>query len=67
MIANRGTLEAPRWVRTEVEAFRKHHPRRPIIPISIGGALQDAALAEAVRLFAEHRVLADGDRTVIFR
>ncbi|MCK6386874.1 MAG: toll/interleukin-1 receptor domain-containing protein, partial [Zoogloea sp.] len=48
VIANRGTLEAPRWVRTEVEAFRKHHPGRPIIPISIGGALQDAALAEAV-------------------
>ena len=44
VIANRGTLEAPRWVRTEVEAFRKHHPGRPIIPINIGGAMQDAAL-----------------------
>ena len=49
VIANRGTLEAPRWVRTEVETFRKHHPGRPIIPINIGGAMQDAALTEAVR------------------
>ena len=55
VIANRGTLEAPRWVRTEVEAFRKHHPQRPIIPISIGGALQDAALTEAVRPWLDVR------------
>jgi hypothetical protein len=25
-VANRGTLDDPRWVRTEVEEFRKHHP-----------------------------------------
>jgi len=46
VIANRGTLEEPRWVRTEVEQFRSRHPDRPIIPISIAGALQDATLAE---------------------
>lgn len=32
-----------------------------------GQAQESQTLAEAVRLFAEHRVLTDGDRTVIFR
>ena len=32
-----------------------------------GQAQESQTLAEAVRLVAEHRVLADGDRTVIFR
>ncbi|AQX15187.1 formyltetrahydrofolate deformylase [Tessaracoccus lapidicaptus] len=32
-----------------------------------GQAQESQTLAEAVRLLAEHRVLADGDRTVIFR
>ena len=49
VIANRGTLQEPRWVRQEVEQFRSRHPDRPIIPISIGGALQDATLAEETR------------------
>lgn len=49
VIANRGTLEEPRWVRTEVEEFRSRHADRPIIPISIDGALQDATLAEQTR------------------
>lgn len=35
--------------------------------VSKGQAQESQTLAEAVRLFAEHRVLADGDRTVIFR
>jgi hypothetical protein len=26
VIANRGTIKDPRWVRTEVEEFRKRHP-----------------------------------------
>ena len=46
VIVNRGTLEEPRWVRTEVEEFRRRHADRPIIPISVAGALQDATLAE---------------------
>jgi WD40 repeat protein len=46
VIANRGTLQEPRWVRQEVEQFRSRHPVRPIIPISVAGALQDATLAE---------------------
>jgi hypothetical protein len=49
VIANRGTLQEPRWVRQEVEAFRSRHPDRPIIPISVGGALQDAILGEQTR------------------
>jgi len=46
VIANRGTLKEPRWVRTEAEKFRKNHPDRPVIPINVGGALQDPTLAE---------------------
>jgi WD40 repeat protein len=49
VIANRGTLQEPRWVRQEVEQFTSRHADRPIIPISIGGALQDATLAEQAR------------------
>jgi hypothetical protein len=49
VIANRGTLGEPRWVRTEVEAFRARHPSRPIVAISVGGALQDAAVAVHAR------------------
>ena len=49
VIANRGTLQEPRWVRQEVEQFSSRHPERPIIPISIGGALQDATLAEQTK------------------
>jgi WD40 repeat protein len=49
VIANRRTLQEPRWVRREVEAFRSRHPDRPIIPISVGGALQDASLGEQAR------------------
>jgi hypothetical protein len=46
VIANRDTLLEPRWVRKEVEEFRKHHPNRPVIPINVGGALQDPTLAK---------------------
>ncbi|MBP7790434.1 MAG: toll/interleukin-1 receptor domain-containing protein, partial [Zoogloea sp.] len=48
LIANRGTLEDPRWVRTEAEEFRQYHPTRPIIPISIEGALNDRTLLDTV-------------------
>ena len=47
VVANRGTLADPRWVRVEVEEFRRKHPQRPVIPISIGSALQDRELAAA--------------------
>ena len=35
--------------------------------VSKGRGQESETLAEAVRLFAEHRVLMDGNRTVIFR
>ena len=55
VIANRGTLADPRWVRAEVEEFRRRHPERPIVPISIDGALQDPALAEAAQAWLAFR------------
>lgn len=45
VVVNCGTLQEPRYVRTEVEAFRRRHPGRPVIPINVGGALGDPALA----------------------
>jgi len=35
--------------------------------VGIGHELESRTLAEAVRLFAEHRILLDGTRTVVFR
>src|SRR5262245_39717086 len=29
VVANRGMLAAPRWIRKEVEEFRRRHPARP--------------------------------------
>jgi tetratricopeptide (TPR) repeat protein len=49
VIANRDTLEDPRWVRKEVEEFRRFHPSRPVIPISVGGAIQDLALSGQIQ------------------
>ena len=46
VIANRATLQEPRWVRQEAEEYRRHHPDRPVITANIGGALQDSLLAE---------------------
>jgi formyltetrahydrofolate deformylase len=34
--------------------------------VSIGQDVESKTLTEAIRWFAEHRVLLDGDRTVIF-
>jgi WD40 repeat protein len=46
VLVNRETLRDPRWVRVEVEEFRRHRPESPVIPINIDGALQDADLAQ---------------------
>lgn len=54
VVINRGTLRDPRWVRTEVEEFRKRHPSRPVIPISIDGALGDPALAAGAADWLAH-------------
>jgi WD40 repeat protein len=55
VIANRGTLQEPRWVRKEVEEYRKNHPDRPVITINVGGALQDATLAESAQEWLDYR------------
>src|SRR5215510_2161311 len=47
VVANRGTISDPRWVRVELEEFARCHPDRPVILISVGGAIQDPALAAA--------------------
>lgn len=44
----------------------EHHDSKQQL-VSIGQDIESATLAEAVRLFAEHRVLLDGIRTIIFR
>ncbi|HYP69203.1 MAG TPA: toll/interleukin-1 receptor domain-containing protein, partial [Thiobacillaceae bacterium] len=49
VVANRGTLQEPRWVRKEVQEFRERCPNRPVIPINIDGALQDPELAESAQ------------------
>src|SRR5262245_32208763 len=55
VVANRGTLAEPRWVRTEVEEFRTNHPGRPVIPISVGGALQDPSLATHTQTWLSYK------------
>lgn len=55
VIANDGTLREPRWVRKEVEEFRQRHPNRPVIPINVGTALQDPALAESAQEWLDYQ------------
>ena len=54
VIANRGTLREPRWVRQEVEVFRRDCPGRPVVPISIDGALQDETIAADEKAWLGH-------------
>jgi hypothetical protein len=49
MFASAAALVLDPGVRQEVEEFRSRLADRPIIPISIRGALQDATLAEQTR------------------
>ena len=51
----------------EQDVVRVDHTMDVAKLVRKGQAQESQTLAEAVRLFAEHRVLADGDRTVIFR
>ena len=39
VVVNEGALIQSRWVRKEVEEFRRLHPRRPVIPIVVDNAL----------------------------
>ena len=57
VLVNPETLRSPRWVRVEVEEFRRRHPARPVIPVNIASALQDAVLgveAQAWLPFRDH-------------
>lgn len=45
LVLNAATLADPRWLRTELDAFRRHAPGRPIVAISLDGALSDSVLA----------------------
>ena len=54
VVANRETLEDPRWVRTEVEEFRKVHPNRPVVAVCIGSAFLDPDLSASVRPWLAH-------------
>ncbi|MDO5736095.1 MAG: formyltetrahydrofolate deformylase [Propionibacteriaceae bacterium] len=51
----------------EQNVVRVDHSMNVAKLVRKGQAQESQTLAEAVRLFAEHRVLSDGDRTVIFR
>ncbi len=51
----------------EQNVVRVDHTMSVAKLVQKGQAEESQTLAEAVRLFAEHRVLADGHRTVIFR
>ena len=54
VIVNRGTLEAPNWVRTEVEAFRTGGGGRPVIPVCLDSSIRDEALSRAVQPWLQH-------------
>ncbi len=51
----------------EQNVVRVDHSMNVAKLVRKGQTQESQTLAEAVRLFAEHRVLSDGDRTVIFR
>ena len=55
VIANRGTLQEPRWVVKEVEEFRKHHPKRLVVIINVGGALQDPMLNKKAQEWLQYQ------------
>ncbi|MGJ3508640.1 formyltetrahydrofolate deformylase [Enemella sp. A6] len=50
----------------EQNVVRVDHTRSPHQLMSIGQDQESATLTEAVKLFAEHRVLLDGVRTIVF-
>ena len=54
VVVNRGTLEQPNWVRTEVETFRAQRPGRPVIPVCLDGSFRDPALSDAVQPWLQH-------------
>ncbi len=51
----------------EQEVARVDHTQSPEELVAVGRDVECLALARAVRWHAEHRVLLNGDRTVVFR
>lgn len=51
----------------EQNVTRVDHSKSPAELVAIGQDVESRTLTEAVKLFAEHRVLQDGARTIIFR
>jgi formyltetrahydrofolate deformylase len=51
----------------EQNVTRVDHSRSPAELVAIGQDVESRTLTEAVKLYAEHRVLLDGARTIIFR
>ncbi|CAD5371119.1 hypothetical protein RA210_U140078 [Rubrivivax sp. A210] len=55
VVLNPATVSEPRWVRAEVEEFRRARTGGLVVPISIGGALTDPALAAEAESWLAHR------------
>lgn len=51
----------------EQNVTRVDHSKSPAELVAIGQDVESRTLTEAVKLYAEHRVLLDGARTIIFR
>jgi hypothetical protein len=51
VVVNPETVAEPRWVRTEVDEFRRRHPDRAVIPISIGGTLSNTNHANSLSVW----------------
>jgi hypothetical protein len=56
VILNEGALLRSKWVRQEVEEFRRQHQKRPIIPINIDEAKEKYATDIAAWLGHEERI-----------
>ncbi|WP_447802806.1 toll/interleukin-1 receptor domain-containing protein [Pseudomonas serbica] len=49
VVANRGTLADPRWVRLEVEEYVGNRKQATVVPINVDGALQDPAFTDTTQ------------------
>ncbi|MFA5924379.1 MAG: TIR domain-containing protein [Methylococcaceae bacterium] len=58
VIANEGALTQSKWVRMEVEEFRKKHPKRPVVPINVDDAIfkQGSSVGASEWLGGEDRI-----------
>jgi WD40 repeat protein len=54
VVANHEALLDPRWIRAEVEEFRQRNPSRPVIAVSVDGALDDEAVSREAQPWLQH-------------